>query len=150
MPLSGHTTLGTTNGAPYDTGLTSIGTPIITMNGAPPPDTGPSFSESVTEAEARPLDFHATERATYIRDLVAQIQAKQATGAGPQELKAQFAEFNRAYPRLFETLMEPGYDKQTLQTMLAMLDRMGQGSLTQHQASVIVGQRLLEKAKAKK
>ena len=32
-----------------------------------------------------------------------------------------------------------------LKSMLALLDRMGQNSLSQHQASVIVGQRLAEK-----
>jgi len=117
------------------------------MNGAPPPDTGPSFTDSVTEAEARPLDFPATERAAYLRDTIAAIQAKQATGTSPAAIKAEFAAFNQSFPRLFETLMEPNYDKATLQTMLAMLDRMGQGSLSPHQASVIVGQRLLEKAR---
>jgi hypothetical protein len=33
-------------------------------------------------------------------------------------------------------------DNASFRTMLAMLDRMGSGDLTQHQASVIVGQRL--------
>jgi hypothetical protein len=132
---------------PLSGGFTHIGTPIITMNGAPPPDTGPSFTDSVTEAEARPLDFPATERASYLRDTIATIQAKQAAGVSPAAIKAEFAEFIQGFPRLFETIMEPNYDKATLQTMLAMLDRMGQGSLSPHQASVIVGQRLLEKAR---
>jgi hypothetical protein len=37
-----------------------------------------------------------------------------------------------------------GYNKQSLKTMLVMLDRMGSGELSQHQASVIVGQRLAD------
>jgi hypothetical protein len=101
----------------------------------------------MAEAESRPLDFPATERAAYLRETVAKIQVRQAAGASPDAIKAEFAAFNLSFPRLFETLMDPGYDKQTLQTMLAMLDRMGQGSLSPHQASVIVGQRLLEKAR---
>jgi hypothetical protein len=132
---------------PISGGFTQIGTPIITTNGAPPPDTGPSFTDSVAEAEARPLDFPATERAAYLRDTIAAIQAKQAAGDSPGAIKTEFAAFNQSFPRLFETIMEPNYDKATLQTMLAMLDRMGQGSLSPHQASVIVGQRLLEKAR---
>jgi len=43
--------------------------------------------------------------------------------------------------------MDPQHDKQLLTTMIAMLDRMGEGSLTQHQASMIVGQRLFDKLK---
>jgi len=117
------------------------------MNGAPPADTGPSFTESVAEAEARPLDFPAAARAAYLRETVAKIQARQAAGAGKDALKVEFADFSLSFPRLFEAILEPGFDKQTLQTMLAMLDRMGEGSLSPHQASVIVGQRLLEKAR---
>jgi len=134
MPLSGN-------------GFTTIGTPILSMNGAPPADTGPSFTESVAEAEARPLDFPAAARAAYLRETVAKIQARQAAGAGQDALKVEFADFSLSFPRLFEAILEPGFDKQTLQTMLAMLDRMGEGSLSPHQASVIVGQRLLEKAR---
>jgi len=115
------------------------------MNGAPP-DTGPSFTESVAEAEARPLDFPAAARAAYLRETVAKIQARLAY-ASPDAIKAEFADFSLSFPRLFEAILEPNFDKQTLQTMLAMLDRMGQGSLSPHQASVIVGQRLLEKAR---
>jgi hypothetical protein len=37
-----------------------------------------------------------------------------------------------------------GYDKKSLQVMLTMLDQMGTGNLTQHQASVIVGQKLAD------
>ena len=38
-----------------------------------------------------------------------------------------------------------GYDKKNLDIMLTMLDHMGKGNLTQHDASVIVGKRLYEK-----
>jgi hypothetical protein len=49
------------------------------------------------------------------------------------------------YPKLFEAVTgTEEYHKNSLQTMLAMLDRMGDGDLSQHQASVIVGQRLVQ------
>jgi hypothetical protein len=35
-----------------------------------------------------------------------------------------------------------GYNEGSLKTMLAMLEKMGSGDLTQHQASSIVGERL--------
>jgi len=47
---------------------------------------------------------------------------------------------------LFEMITQPeGYDKAQLQGMLALLDKMGTGRLTQHQASVVVGKQILEK-----
>jgi hypothetical protein len=38
-----------------------------------------------------------------------------------------------------------GFDTANLNIMLSMLDHMGNGNLTQHDASVIVGKRLYEK-----
>jgi hypothetical protein len=67
-------------------------------------------------------------------------------GRTVEEIKERVPEFARDYPNLFETVTQPGsYDPTNLQTMLAMLDRMGQGSLNHHQATVIVGKRLAEK-----
>ena len=41
--------------------------------------------------------------------------------------------------------MTPGYDKQSLYTMLLLLEKMGRSEMSQHDASVIVGQRLFDK-----
>jgi hypothetical protein len=52
-------------------------------------------------------------------------------------------EFARDYAKLFSMLADHGeFDNPSLRTMLAMLDRMGSGEMSQHQASVVVGQRL--------
>ena len=112
----------------------------------PPTDTGPSIEEAIAEARTRPLDFPATERAIYVRAMVKRVQELKATGRTAYEIKEQLPEFHRDHPYLFEMVTEhDDFDRASLETMLTMLQRMGQGSLNHHQASVIVGQRLAQK-----
>jgi len=87
----------------------------------------------------------AKERATYVRAMVKRAEAYKEEKLTVQQIKERLPEFARDYPNLLEAVLsdEP-YHKNSLQTMMTMLDRMGEGSLTQHQASVIVGQRLVE------
>ena len=112
----------------------------------PPPDTGPSIEESIREAQTRSLDFPATERAMYIKTMVKRLQELRAAGRSIPELKELLPEFHRDFPYLFEMITEnPDFDQASLQTMIAMLERMGSGSLNHHDATVIVGQRLAAK-----
>jgi hypothetical protein len=101
--------------------------------------------EAMEEAANRPLDFQPKERAQYVRDSVALIETYQQQGLTTEEIKEKVPTFFRDYKNLFEMVTMPGgYNKQSLKTMLVMLDRMATGELTQHQASVIVGQRLAD------
>ena len=112
----------------------------------PPPDTGPSIEESIRDAQTRSLDFPATERAMYIKNMVNRLQELRAAGRSIPELKELLPEFHRDFPYLFEMITEnPDFDQASLQTMIAMLERMGSGSLNHHDATVIVGQRLAAK-----
>jgi hypothetical protein len=104
-----------------------------------------SDAERMAEAASRPLDFQPKERAQYVRDSIALIEVYQQQGLTTEEIKEKVPTFVRDYKNLFEMVTQPGgYNKQSLKTMLAMLDKMGTGELTQHQASVIVGQRLAD------
>lgn len=101
--------------------------------------------EAMEEAANRPLDFDPKTRALYVRNCVKEIEDCQRGGMTVEEIKEKVPLFVRDYKNLFEMITNPqGYNKQDLKTMLAMLDRMGDGGLTQHQASVIVGKRLAE------
>ena len=111
----------------------------------PPPDTGPSIEDSIRDAQARSLDFPATERATYIRAMVHRAQEFREQDMAADEIKEKLPEFARDYPHLFDSAITPDFDQGTLQTMLAMLERMGQGTLNHHQATVIVGKKLAQK-----
>ena len=117
----------------------------VSGNRGPPRDTGPSIEDSLREAESRSLDFPAAERAIYIRAMVKRTQELRAAGRSLDDIKALLPEFVRDYPHLFETVTGSEFDQNTLQTMLLMLDRMGEGQLNHHQATVIVGKRLAQK-----
>jgi hypothetical protein len=103
------------------------------------------IQEAAAEAASRETAFPAKERAEYVRAMVKRADAYKKDGLSLEQIKERLPEFSRDYPNLLEAVTsdEP-YHKQTLTTMLAMLDRMGEGSLSQHQASVIVGQRLVQ------
>ena len=104
-----------------------------------------NIREAVAEAQSAPVKFDPKSRAKYIRDTVKQIEDYQRDRLTLEEIKIRVPSFAQDYKNLFEELTAPGgYNKQSLTTMLAMLDRMGSGDLTQHQASVIVGQRLAQ------
>ena len=117
----------------------------VSGNRGPPRDTGPSIEDSLREAEGRSLDFPAAERAIYIRAMVKRTQELRAAGRSLDDIKMLLPEFVRDYPHLFETVTGSEFDQNTLQTMLVMLDRMGEGQLNHHQATVIVGKRLAQK-----
>jgi hypothetical protein len=104
-----------------------------------------SDAERMAEAANRPLDFEPKTRAKYVRDSIELVEGYQAQGLSTETIKEKVPTFVRDYKNLFEMITQPGgYNKQSLKTMLAMLDRMGSGELTQHQASVIVGERLAD------
>lgn len=101
-----------------------------------------NLREAMHEAENKPLEFQPKERAQYIRDMVKAVEDYVQAGKSRAEITALVPEFARDYTNLFEMILKPGYNKQTLKTMLGLLDRMGDGSMTQHQASMVVGERL--------
>lgn len=104
-----------------------------------------SLSEMTAEAEARPLGFNAAARSLNVKQTIEHILRWKADGKGAQEIEQLIPTFVQEYPTLFHKVFEPGVDMNMLKSMLALLDRMGQNNLSQHQASVIVGQRLAEK-----
>jgi hypothetical protein len=76
----------------------------------------------------------AKARAAYVRNQVEKVQEMKAAGKSETEIREA---------TLFKKLLATDDPNESrLRTMLAMLERMGSGDLTQHQASIIVGQRL--------
>jgi len=104
----------------------------------------PSFRPPEEEEPAVPLDPDiAKARNVYIRDNITIIEAMKNAGKSKEEIDAKVPRFIKDYPALYKMLMKGGSANDgSLKTMLAMLEKMGEGQLTQHQASVIVGQRL--------
>ena len=104
-----------------------------------------SISKLSEEAENKPLEFNATERSAFIRSSVQQIKAMHYSGHGTEVIKAVFPEFAEQYPNLLEMILRPGgFDEKSLGLMINMLDKMGAGQTSQHKASIVVGQHLMD------
>uniref|UniRef100_A0A6C0KPW5 Uncharacterized protein n=1 Tax=viral metagenome TaxID=1070528 RepID=A0A6C0KPW5_9ZZZZ len=103
--------------------------------------TGPPQQD---EEPAIPLEpAVARARSAFIRSNLDKIIAMKAQGKSKEDIEAEVPRFSVDYPSLFKMVMKTdGYNEGSLKTMLAMLEKMGSGEFTQHQASVIVGQRL--------
>jgi hypothetical protein len=93
------------------------------------------------EAAKAPTMFHPRERAMYVKERVAEIRTLRALGQNDEQIKQALGPFVEQYPTLFQMAVEPHFDMNQLNVMLGLLDRMA-GGMSQHQASVIVGQKL--------
>jgi hypothetical protein len=114
------------------------------MSGNRPPVERQSIEEATREAESRALDFDPNLRAKYIRDMLRDIPLWQSQGLTEEQIIEKVPQFHERYPELFKKIINK-QDLSPIQSMLAMLDRMGEGNITQHQASVIIGKKLVDK-----
>jgi hypothetical protein len=114
------------------------------MSGQQPPRRPPQLPK---EEPAIPLEPGvASARTTYIRQNLDEIKRMQREGKTIDEIRAAHTRFAEDYPQIFKMVTKgESYDEASLRTMLHMLERMGTGEITQHQASVIIGQRLHDK-----
>jgi hypothetical protein len=95
------------------------------------------------EAENAPTLFSPRERSIYIKERVNEIRKLRQLGQTDEQIKVALGSFVTQYPTLFQMAVEPHFDEQKLSFMLGVLDKMATG-MTQHQASVIVGQKLVD------
>ena len=103
-----------------------------------------SISTLSAEAEAAEMEFDPKERSSFIRIHVKQIKGMIESKRSIEEIKAVFPEFSEQYPNLLEMLTRPGgFDERSLSLMINMLDQMGTGKTSQHQASIKVGHHLV-------
>jgi len=103
-----------------------------------------TMDEATAEAESRELDYEPTVRAQYIRSMLQDINQWLAQGDSEETIRGRVPDFIERYPELFKKLMKR-QDLSPIQSMLALLDKMGEGNLSQHQASVIVGKKLVDR-----
>lgn len=98
---------------------------------------------AVEEAKNAPTLFSPRERKTYVRERVDEIRRLRALGQNDEQIKTALGSFVTQYPTLFQMSVEPHFDQAKFEFMLGVLDKMG-GGMTQHQAAVIVGQKLAD------
>ena len=109
----------------------------------PPAIQRQSIAEATSEAESRTLEYDPNVRAQYIRSMLQDIARWMAAGDSDETIKQRVPEFIENYPELYKKISNR-QDLAPIQSMLASLDRMGEGNLSQHQASVIVGKKLVD------
>uniref|UniRef100_A0A6C0KRW6 Uncharacterized protein n=1 Tax=viral metagenome TaxID=1070528 RepID=A0A6C0KRW6_9ZZZZ len=102
-----------------------------------------SMEEATAEAEARPLDYEPASRAKYIRAMLRDIASWMAKGDSDEIIRERAKDFIEQYPELFKKIIAR-QDLSPIQQMLSMLDKMAQGSISQHQASIAVGKKLVD------
>jgi short-subunit dehydrogenase involved in D-alanine esterification of teichoic acids len=97
------------------------------------------------KAANEPTRFNATERSAFVKEHVQKITKMLKDRHSLDDVKSVFPEFCEQYPNILEMITRPGgYDQRSLDLMLRLLDKMGQGVKSQHEASIHVGQHLLD------
>jgi len=96
------------------------------------------------KAANEPTRFNATERSSFVKTHVEKISKMVKDKHSLDDIKAVFPEFSEQYPNIVEMITRPGgYDQRSLDIMIKLLEKMGQGTKSQHEASIQVGQHLL-------
>ena len=83
-------------------------------------------------------------RSVYVKRLVVDIEEALETQT-PAQVSAQFADFQKEFPKIFETLLTRTYNREFLVMMLDQLDKKERGKVSQHDASVAVGTLLVDR-----
>jgi hypothetical protein len=116
----------------------------MSFNRPPPPNDRQSFSDASAEAASRSMDFDPNVRARFVREMLRDIPVWMNQGLSEEQIREKAPDFSEKYPELFQKIIKK-QDLSPIQSMLAMLDRMGEGNISQHQASVIIGKKLVDK-----
>ena len=116
----------------------------MSFNPNRPPIERQSIDEATTEAESRTLDFDPKTRALFVREMLTDIPRWMAQGLTEEQIRQKVPQFVEKYPELFSKIISK-QDLTPIQSMLAMLDKMGEGQISQHQASVIIGKKLVDR-----
>ena len=101
------------------------------------------------EPPAIPLEAEvAAARTVFINDNIRVVRQLKSQGKSAEEIEKEVPVFARDYPTLYKMVLKINLESEKesapLRTMIAMMDRMGKGQMTQDQASGVVGQRLYD------
>ena len=98
-------------------------------------------TQSTTEQE-----IESTESITnQINSISEYVQKNKRNVDFRKNVSEEFSEFEHRYPTLFRKLVEDDCDRQQLNFMLSKLEQVRSGNQSQHDASVDVGQVLVDK-----
>lgn len=87
----------------------------------------------------------ATERrSVYVKRVIAEIEKDLESQTGAQ-VSANFGDFQKEFPKIFEMVLTRTYNREFLAMMLDQLDKKERGKTSQHDASVAVGTLLVDR-----
>ena len=110
----------------------------------PKAGTGPKLKDEPPPPPLEPAQ--AKDRSIFIRENIAIVERLCKDGKSFEEMKEAAPEFAENYPHLFIMVAtKDGYNKETLDTMLRMMDNIGNAKVSQHDASIKVGTHLMNK-----
>jgi len=78
-----------------------------------------------------------------VRNSILEIEKALETQTAAQ-VSAQFGDFQKEFPKVFDTVIKGGYNRGFMAMMLDQMDKMEHGKTNQHDASVAVGQLLVD------
>ncbi len=61
------------------------------------------------------------------------------------KMKSNFGDFSENYPGIFDKILDNSIEDKQFEKMLSLLGKMEEGQLTEHEASVKVGETLVNK-----
>jgi hypothetical protein len=103
-----------------------------------------SVTKLSEKAAKEPTRFNASDRSAFVKDHVEKVTKMLNDKHSLDDIKSVFPDFCEQYPKILEMITRPeGYDRQSLELMIKMLEKMGRGDASQHEASIQVGQHLL-------
>lgn len=108
-----------------------------------PPVERQSIEEATKEAETRSLEYDPTVRARYIREMLHDIPIMLKNGLSEEQIRNKVPQFAEKYAELFKKIVNK-QDLTPIHSMLALLDKMSEGRINQHQASVVIGKKLAD------
>jgi hypothetical protein len=111
----------------------------------PPPVERKSAQEAMAESASRPLDFDAKDRTDFLKNAFTKVMEMQNAGASVSEIREALPILAERFPELFKKITTPGEDLAPLHQMMTMLQKIGDGEISHHNASVKIGAELATK-----
>jgi hypothetical protein len=88
-------------------------------------------------------DSTQEKRSVRVRRMIQEVEAALQTQT-PAQVSAQFAEYQKEFPRIFEMVLTRTYNRELMTMMIEQYERVERGTKSQHDASVAVGTVLVD------
>lgn len=88
--------------------------------------------------------MEAEPKSVRVRRMIAEVENALTTET-PSQVGTRFASYQEEFPKIFEMLLSRTYPRDILEMMITNLEKMESGRVSQHNASVSVGEVLVDR-----